>query len=90
MRPCPSSSVMVQVTIVGAGNMGRGIGRRLAGEKNQLQILAPTVDHATKLAAELGMGRLVAVRTTPSTARSSCWRRRTTELSTSWRSAEAI
>ncbi|WP_442914463.1 NADPH-dependent F420 reductase [Kribbella sp. NBC_01484] len=36
--------------------MGRGIGTRLAGEKNQLHILAPTVDHATTLAAELGSG----------------------------------
>lgn len=45
---------MSKVTIVGAGNMGRGIGTRLAGEKNQLQVLAPTSEHATSLANELG------------------------------------
>jgi 8-hydroxy-5-deazaflavin:NADPH oxidoreductase len=47
---------MSKVTIVGAGNMGRGIGSRLAGDKNQVQVLAPTVEHATDLAAELGNG----------------------------------
>ncbi|TCM39488.1 NADPH-dependent F420 reductase [Kribbella sp. VKM Ac-2568] len=47
---------MSKVTIVGAGNMGRGIGSRLAGDKFQLQVLAPTVEHATGLADELGNG----------------------------------
>jgi NADPH-dependent F420 reductase len=45
---------MSKVTIIGAGNMGRGIGTRLAGEGNQLQVLAPTSEHATSLADELG------------------------------------
>jgi NADPH-dependent F420 reductase len=47
---------MSKVTIVGAGNMGRGIGTRLAGEKNQLQVLAPTAEHASGLADELDSG----------------------------------
>jgi predicted dinucleotide-binding enzyme len=46
---------MPKVTIIGAGNMGRGIGTRLASE-NQLQVLAPTPEHATGLADELGSG----------------------------------
>jgi NADPH-dependent F420 reductase len=46
---------MAKVTIVGAGNMGRGIGTRLAGG-NVLQVLAPTVEHASSLASELGSG----------------------------------
>ncbi|MGH3477327.1 MAG: NADPH-dependent F420 reductase [Nocardioidaceae bacterium] len=48
--------MMAKVTIIGAGNMGRGIGARLAGEKNQVQVLAPTPEHATGLADELGDG----------------------------------
>ena len=47
---------MAKVTIVGAGNMGRGIGTRLAAGRNTLQVLAPTVEHATNLADELGGG----------------------------------
>jgi 8-hydroxy-5-deazaflavin:NADPH oxidoreductase len=45
---------MSKITIIGAGNMGRGIGTRLAGEQNQLQVLAPTIEHATRLAGDLG------------------------------------
>ncbi|GAA1560508.1 NADPH-dependent F420 reductase [Kribbella lupini] len=48
--------MMVKVTIVGAGNMGRAIGARLAGQENRLQVLAPTAEHATGLADELGDG----------------------------------
>jgi NADPH-dependent F420 reductase len=48
--------MMAKVTIIGAGNMARGIGARLAGEKNQVQVLAPTPEHATGLADELGGG----------------------------------
>lgn len=47
---------MAKVTIVGAGNMGRAIGARLAGQENRLQVLAPTAEHATSLADELGNG----------------------------------
>jgi 8-hydroxy-5-deazaflavin:NADPH oxidoreductase len=49
-------TAMSKVTIIGAGNMGRGIGTRLAGEQHQVQILAPTPEHATSLAGELGNG----------------------------------
>ena len=45
---------MTTVTIIGAGNMARGIGTRWVGEVDQLQILAPTAEHATSLADELG------------------------------------
>jgi NADPH-dependent F420 reductase len=44
----------MKVTIIGAGNMGRGIGSRLVTGGHEIQILAPTVDHATQLAEELG------------------------------------
>ncbi len=45
---------MPKVTIIGAGNMARGIGTRLAAGGNEIQVLAPTSDHATALAEELG------------------------------------
>src|SRR6476660_4298844 len=45
---------MTKVTIIGAGNMGRGIGTRLVAGGHQVQVLAPDADHATSLAAELG------------------------------------
>jgi NADPH-dependent F420 reductase len=45
---------MANVTIIGAGNMARGIGTRLLAGGADLQILAPTADHATSLAGELG------------------------------------
>jgi hypothetical protein len=45
---------MADVTIIGAGNMARGIGTRLLAGGADLQILAPTADHATSLAGELG------------------------------------
>lgn len=44
---------MTDVTIIGAGNMARGIGTRLVAGGADVQILAPTVDHATELAADL-------------------------------------
>jgi len=47
---------MTKVTIIGTGNMGRGIGTRLVAGGHQVQVLAPDADHATKLAAELGAG----------------------------------
>jgi 8-hydroxy-5-deazaflavin:NADPH oxidoreductase len=47
---------MAKVTIIGAGNMARGIGTRLVGQRNEVQILAPTAEHATGLAEELGSG----------------------------------
>ena len=45
---------MTQVTIFGAGNMARGIGTRLATGGHQIQVLAPTGEHAEALASELG------------------------------------
>ena len=45
---------MADVTIVGAGNMARGIGIRLLAGGADVQILAPTAEHATDLASELG------------------------------------
>jgi 8-hydroxy-5-deazaflavin:NADPH oxidoreductase len=44
---------MSKVTIIGAGNMARGIGTRLAAGGNELQILAPNAAHADELAREL-------------------------------------
>jgi 8-hydroxy-5-deazaflavin:NADPH oxidoreductase len=44
---------MSNVTIIGAGNMARGIGTRLAAGGNELQILAPNAAHADELAREL-------------------------------------
>jgi NADPH-dependent F420 reductase len=45
---------MTKVTIIGAGNMGRGIGTRLVAGGHDVQILAPTPEHASALAQELG------------------------------------
>jgi 8-hydroxy-5-deazaflavin:NADPH oxidoreductase len=45
---------MTKVTIIGAGNMGRGIGTRLVSGGHDVQILAPTAEHAQDLAQELG------------------------------------
>jgi NADPH-dependent F420 reductase len=44
----------VKVTIVGAGNMGRGIGTRVVAGGHQVEILAQDPGHARKLAEELG------------------------------------
>jgi 8-hydroxy-5-deazaflavin:NADPH oxidoreductase len=44
----------VKVTIVGAGNMGRGIGTRAVAGGHQVEILARDPSHAQKLAEELG------------------------------------
>lgn len=48
---------MTQVTIVGAGNMARGIGTRLVAGGHELRILAPTPRHATELADDLRPAR---------------------------------
>jgi NADPH-dependent F420 reductase len=47
---------MTTVTIIGAGNMARGIGTRLLSSGGEVQILAPTGQHAVDLAAELTSG----------------------------------
>lgn len=47
---------MSKVTIIGAGNMARGIGTRLVAGGHELQVLAPTTEHASALAEELGTG----------------------------------
>lgn len=44
----------MKVTIVGAGNMGRGIGTRVVAGGHQVEILAQDPGHARKLAEELG------------------------------------
>ena len=44
----------MKVTIVGAGNMGRGIGTRAVAGGHQVEILALDPSHAQKLAEELG------------------------------------
>jgi predicted dinucleotide-binding enzyme len=44
----------MKVTIVGAGNMGRGIGTRAVAGGHQVEILAQHPSHARKLAEELG------------------------------------
>jgi len=44
---------MTRITIIGAGNMGRGIGTRLAAGGHEVQVLAPTAEHAAALAGEL-------------------------------------
>jgi 8-hydroxy-5-deazaflavin:NADPH oxidoreductase len=45
---------VTRVTIIGAGNMARGIGTRLLAGGAELQILAPDPGGATALASELG------------------------------------
>ena len=47
---------MIRVTIIGAGNMGRGIGTRLVAGGHDVQVLAPNADEASALARELGRG----------------------------------
>jgi len=44
----------MKVTIVGAGNMGRGIGTRAVAGGHQVELLALDPSHAQKLAEELG------------------------------------
>ena len=44
----------MKVTIVGAGNMGRGIGTRAVAGGHQVEILAQDPGHARKLAEDLG------------------------------------
>jgi predicted dinucleotide-binding enzyme len=46
----------MKVTIIGAGNMGRGIGTRVLAGGHALQILDHDPDEAKKLADELGEG----------------------------------
>ena len=50
----------MKVTIVGAGNMGRGIGTRAVAGGHQVEILAQDPSHARTLAEELG-GRATAL-----------------------------
>jgi len=49
MRRC----LVATVTIIGAGNMSRGIATRLLAGGADVRILAPTADHAKSLAADL-------------------------------------
>jgi 8-hydroxy-5-deazaflavin:NADPH oxidoreductase len=44
----------MKVTIVGAGNMGRGIGTRAVAGGHQVELTALDPSHAQKLASELG------------------------------------
>jgi predicted dinucleotide-binding enzyme len=44
----------MKVTIVGAGNMGRGIGTRVVAGGHQVEVIANDPGHARKLAEELG------------------------------------
>ena len=44
----------MKVTIVGAGNMGRGIGTRVVAGGNQVEIVDRDPTDAQKLAGELG------------------------------------
>jgi predicted dinucleotide-binding enzyme len=44
----------MRLTIVGAGNMGRGIGTRAVAGGHQVELIALDPSHAQKLAAELG------------------------------------
>ena len=44
----------MKVTIVGAGNMGRGIGTRAVAGGHQVELTALDPGHAQKLASELG------------------------------------
>ena len=79
---------MTTVTILGAGNMARGIATRLlAASGNTIRILAPHAEHATGLAAQLagdaGRRSAAAVPTSRSTVRWSCWPSGTTRQ---WRS----
>ena len=46
----------MDVTIIGAGNMGRGLGTRLVAGGNDVKILDSDPDQARELAAELGGG----------------------------------
>jgi 8-hydroxy-5-deazaflavin:NADPH oxidoreductase len=45
---------MTSVTIIGTGNMARGIATRVLAGGNHLQLLGHTAEHAEKLASELG------------------------------------
>ena len=47
---------MASVTIIGAGNMSRGIGTRLVAGKADIQILAPDGEEASSLANDLSAG----------------------------------
>ncbi|HZC08287.1 MAG TPA: NAD(P)-binding domain-containing protein [Ktedonobacterales bacterium] len=44
------------ITIIGAGNMARGIGTRLVAAGESVTIMDRTAENATKLASELGAG----------------------------------
>jgi NADPH-dependent F420 reductase len=47
---------MASVTIIGTGNMARGIGTRLSAAGHRIQILGHTAEKADQLATELGSG----------------------------------
>lgn len=47
---------MSKVTIIGAGSMALGIGTRLLAGGHDVQVLAPTSEHASVLAEKLGAG----------------------------------
>jgi predicted dinucleotide-binding enzyme len=46
----------MRVTIIGAGNMGRGIGTRAVAGGHEVEIVDRDPDEARKLAEELGGG----------------------------------
>jgi len=46
----------MRVTIVGAGNMGRGIGTRLAAGGNEVELVDQNPEDSRTLAEELGEG----------------------------------
>ncbi|WP_028267642.1 NADPH-dependent F420 reductase [Arthrobacter sp. MA-N2] len=47
---------MTDITIIGSGNMGRGIGTRAVAAGRSVQVLDKSAEEAQKLAAELGSG----------------------------------
>ncbi|HEX8135176.1 MAG TPA: NAD(P)-binding domain-containing protein, partial [Actinomycetes bacterium] len=46
----------MKITIVGAGNMGRGIGTRAVAGGHQVELVDPDPAEAQQLAGELGGG----------------------------------
>jgi 8-hydroxy-5-deazaflavin:NADPH oxidoreductase len=47
---------MTDITIIGSGNMGRGIGTRAVAAGRSVQVLSASAEDAQKLAGELGSG----------------------------------
>lgn len=60
---------MADITIVGSGNMGRGIGTRAVAAGRSVQVLDKSAEEAQKLAAELGGGATGAASTEAPTGR---------------------